>query len=410
MSKEFKTRKMSFYFSLILVLIGGCQGPSPKETTPIAPTKGSENVPPEIAVNQLVIASDLNITDFGWRSDGQIYYAVGGNPGEDSAQPVTDIDESAWYLYSKDHRTSRTTRAYPKLSTNTVQSLEKTNVNDILYMTISPRMDKVIYTQLPEDYIRPKPLPHDYVDPAEIWVAENMKGIQLEGVQEGRIQYPLLNKEGDLYKCGRSLSIESAWFFDETLVLGSCYFEYGIIRVYFLADLQTRSIQFLDFTNEAGDYIPTEQIAVAHNSPSLAFWVEGALWMVSVGEDTREIPLKLSEFNFLFDDRPSTALVWSMDDQWLYYWTFNKPTKYDENGFVEYQPWWLEKINVTTREREVVLSEADLLSLLGYEFYHSHTPLGFGIPWKLSADEKSILLYLGETVDNTSTLFLISWK
>jgi hypothetical protein len=99
-----------------------------------------------------------------------------------------------------------------------------------------------------------------------------------------------------------------------------------------------------------------------------------------------------------------------MDDQWIYYWTFTEPTKYDKNGFAEYQPWWLEKINVTTRERVVVLSEADLLSRLGYDFYHSHTPLGSGNPWRLAADEKSILLYLGESVDNKPTLFLISWK
>jgi hypothetical protein len=388
--------------SLIFILATSCQSPLSEET--VSKTQTEERT------SKLVIASGLDITDFGWTPDGQIYYAVGGDPSVDGAQSEFDIDESAWYAYTSNHQSSQITSPYPKLSDGTVQSLERTSDNDILYVTVSPKVDKVIYTQLPENYVRPKPLPHEYVDPSEIWVAESSKGIQLEGEQEERIQYPLLNNKDSQNKCGRALSRESAWFSDETLVLGSCYFDYGIIRVYFLADLVKKSIQFLDFTNEAGEYTPTEQIAVAHHSPSLAFWSDGALWMVLVKDGVREIPLNLSELNFLFDNRPSSAPAWSMDDQWIYYWTFTEPTKYDKNGFAEYQPWWLEKINVTTRERVVVLSEADLLSRLGYDFYHSHTPLGSGNPWRLAADEKSILLYLGESVDNKPTLFLISWK
>lgn len=57
----------------------------------------------------------------------------------------------------------------------------------------------------------------------------------------------------------------------------------------------------------------------------------------------------------------------------------------------------------------MILSEKDLLSLLGLDIYCRHTPLGFGNPWKTSADEKSLLIFLYETVDTESTLLLISW-
>ena len=231
----------------------------------------------------------------------------------------------------------------------------------------------------------------------------------LGGFQEERTTYPLLNDKNHLYDCGLALSAESRWFMDESMILGSCYFPYGIIRVHFLADLKNRKIQFLNFENEAGEYVPSEEIALAHNSPSLAFSTEEGFWIVPVETGAREIPLKLTELNFIFNDRPAIAPAWSSNDQWIYYWTFSPPTKYDENGFVEYQPWWLEKINITTRQRIVVLSENDLLLLLGYNMYRRHTPQGVGNPWKLSPDEKSVLLFLSETVDTPSELLLISW-
>lgn len=413
MLKNFQKYARIIFLSLTIVFLISCQagvgvGPSEITDQPSIPNQtemGNLATPDRAIINKLKITFKINIVDFGWMPDGKIYYGVGGDPRVDSAESVTDIDETAWYAYNiKGQETARVIKPYARLSTDLVQSLEHGQTVNILYMTISPSMDKVIYTRLPDNYERPKPLPHDYVDPAEIWITENLPGFQEEGTT-----YPLSNNSGQLYDCGSALGAESRWFSEDTLVLGSCYFTYGIVRVYFLADLLSRKIQFLDFESEAGEYAPSEEIAIAHDSPSLAFQTDEGFWLVPVSKSERQIPLKLTELNFLFDDRPAIAPTWSVDDQWIYYWTVSQPTKYDENGFVEYQPWWLEKMNVTTKEREVVLSEKQLLSLLGYDMYRRNTPQGVGNPWKLSPDEKSVLLFLSETVDTPAELLLISW-
>lgn len=197
-------------------------------------------------------------------------------------------------------------------------------------VTFSPSGNKMIYTRLPDAYETPHPIPHDYVGLAEIWVAENPSAIK-----QSRTTYPLLNGSHELYDCGSALSVESKWFFDETLIVGSCFFDYGITTVCFMADLLDRKIEFLNFEDTTGQYVPTEDIAVAHKRPKLAFYANGTFWIVSGQTNAGEIPLKLSEQNFLFDDRPAAAPIWSSDDQWIYYWTYSEPTKYDKDGFVE---------------------------------------------------------------------------
>jgi hypothetical protein len=316
------------------------------------------------------------------------------------------MDETAWYVYDVKGKTYKRIKGpHPRLTNNTLSYLKHGRKDTILNMTVSPDLDKVIYTKLPDGYQRPVPLPHEYIDPAEIWVMEDLTGYNMD---EESI-YPLLNDQERLYDCGLALSAESRWLYDETLVFGSCYFPAGITRVYFLADLLKRNIQFLNFEAESGEYVSTEEITMAHHSPSLAFSTNGAFWMIPIKNGFREAPLKLKELDFVFDDRPTASPVWSGDDQWIYYWTYSEPSEYDENGFVKYQPWWLEKIKLTTRERIVVLGEKDLVSLLGYDMYRRSTPLGFGNPWRLSAKENSLLLFLGETVDTPSELILISW-
>lgn len=348
------------------------------------------------------IFSGLHPVDFGWLPGGRIYYGIGGNPDIDSAEPITDVDETAWYGYdvaNKEATRIESPRAglHPEL----VRQLEHGQTTTLLTMAISPSGENTIYTRLPEGYKRPEPLPHDYVDPAEMWLAEN-----LTGKMDERMEFPLLNDQGHLYDCGFGLSTESRWFDNETLVLGSCHYPFGVVRVYFLADLLNQTIQFLNFETNSGEYVPSEEIAIAHNSPTLAFLSDDGFWVISVESEARKIPLTLTELNFLFDDRPVVAPTWSLDDQWIYYWTFSPPSKYDENGFVVYRSWWLEKYNLFSRERKTVLSEHDLLNLMGYDMYQS--PDGGGGQWRLSPDEQEILLFMDETVDNVATLFLIS--
>jgi hypothetical protein len=351
-----------------------------------------------------VITSKFDLVDFGWLPDGRIYYGMGGDPTIDSAEPVTDIDETAWYAYNIEKKeTAQIERPYPGLSSTQMDGLEPESSVHVLTMTISPSTKKVLFTRLPTDYERPQPLLGEYFDPAEIWVNQD-----LSADDERVTGYPLMNGEEQLYSCGLAMSVESKWFDDETIVLGSCYFPYGVIRVYFLADLLNDKVQFLDFETSDGEYVPSEHIAVANNSPSLAFYTEGGLWMVPVEDGEREISLTLTGLNHLFDDRPAMSPTWSLDDEWIYYWTSGAPAKFDSNGSVEYQPWWLEKINVHTRERRVLLSEHDLLSLMSYDMYRRGVPYGYGNPWKLSPAEDQILMFLNETVDTPATLFLIS--
>lgn len=206
--------------------------------------------------NQEVVATkvlDLEIVDFGWATNNKLYYGLGGDPSLYSAEQVTDSNETVWYTYDlKNQQTTRIASPYPRVQSKTIQELEHGQTVNLLYMTTSPTMDRVIYTRLPDNYQRPKPLPHDYFDPAEIWATENP-----DGIQDERTTFPLLNDSEHLYDCGFALSAESRWFADETIVLGSCYFPYGITTVHYLADLTNQSIQFLNFEEESGEYVPT---------------------------------------------------------------------------------------------------------------------------------------------------------
>ena len=211
----------------------------------------------------------------------------------------------------------------------------------------------------------------------------------------------------ELYNCGIHLSIDASWFSDETIAIGSCYFGYEIIRIYFLMDLSKKSIQFLNFRfNDS--YIPSEEIAVANNFPSLAFYSEGMLWLTSYNPKQGMIPLDLTDVNILFSNRPVFTPIWGTNDQAIYYWSSGAPVTSKENELIKYRPWWLEKVNVLTKEVEVILTESDLRGLMGDEMYNIR--YASGTQWKLSDDEKSMLLYRGETYNSPAALLLISWQ
>lgn len=364
---------------------------------------GNDSLPtPTASISRrTTVTSGTTLVEFGWLADGRIYYAVGGNPAINSVGPVKDVGETAWYAFdSVTDVVERIQAPIPTLSNEILQTLAPDQAVDILNVAIAPSENKVLYTRLPDNYQRPNTPPPHYADPMEIWVSEN-----LSGDREQIKTYPILNRVDSAYECGNDLAAESRWFDNETLVLGSCFSRYGILRVYFLADLVERRIQFLNFETSAGEYIPSEEIAIAQNTVSLAFYSSLGLWTVPVGKQQRNIPLVLTESNLLFNDRVAVAPTWSFDDQWIYYWTIGRPAVYDEYGFSLHQPWWLEKVNFLSRERKIVLSESDLSSLLGADLYQR--PQGAGEQWRLSPDETQILLYLRESMSLPPTLLLI---
>lgn len=338
------------------------------------------------------------VVDMGWLPDGRIYYGI-GDPTLYTLNLVNKPAEVNWYSYDSKNELSRQIENPHDLFANDFVSSIAQNRVELLSMTVSPIKAKAIYTRLPIGYLRPTPLPHHYFDPSEIWVATN-------DLQE---TFPLLDQPANWYDCGIGLSNASSWFYDETLVIGSCQFNYGITGVYFIADLIERSFQFLNFTLPSGEYIPTEQIAIAHNNPSLAFSASG-LWVVPAELNDRKINTELTNLNLLFNDRPAVAPMWSFDDKWIYYWTFDPLSKIDEDAPIENHYWWLERIDPATKRQEIVLSVDDLISVVGIERYRLSTPFGLGNPWKISPDGEQLLLFLSETFDSPVTLFLFSWQ
>lgn len=403
-------KNLAYIVVALYVFIVSCQ-PQPSRVTPSpAPTQYRTSIPSSTEEIQLVevetvppvtdshitvrtVSSDPEITSFGWLSDGKIYYTIGWDPRFNSYKQMEDVDDSVWFSFTLSTLTSeKLENPYTKIKKDLLPILV-TNVSDQIFdLTISPSGEKVIYTRPPSGYEQPEDIWPHYTAPAEIWILDRESGEN----------YPLLAEEEHWYACGANLSIDSKWFNDETLVIGSCYFDYGIIRVYFLIDLVKKDVQFLDFT-VAEEYIPSEEIAVAHSSPQLAFSY-GTLWFTQYDPKQGFIPLDLNDSNILVDDYPALYPAWSANDQFVYYWTLGDTIRDPENELSKYQLWWLEKINVASGETEVVLSESDLRILMGDAMYESAS----GIRWQLSPDEKSILLYRVETISSPAALLFIS--
>ena len=378
---------LAVHVLLSTLILAGCQKASPA---------GAAATPDGIIRSQIV-ASAEGITDYGWLPDGRVFYGVGGIPDVDDQGQSEDIDQTRWFAVDPDSMVvSETPRPYPSMQADQLELLGGALVQDA---TFSPSGESALITRLPADFVRPAEPGFHSFDPKELWAAEGL-------VDGANTSFPILNDPDDQHHCGLGLSRESQWYEDESLVLGSCYFETGIIRVYFLADLPGRSIQFLNFFTEDGFYIPSEEIAAAHASPRLAFYSEKGLVLISPNPGSAEVPLTLTPENVLFDDRPAISPVWSADDKWIYYWTLGEATTSVENVVGDDKAWWLERVDPATRTREVVLGEAGLLAIMGREMY---TPWsGIWPIWRLSDDQSQILLYLDETTDSPAALFLIT--
>lgn len=372
---------------------------TPDNSTRVTPTKSFDGV------NFQVLASHENfvgnlwpdvVVSLGWLTNDRIFLGI-GNPFSYNGNLVESTKKTDWYFYDLVNLvTTKAREDQIPFHGISLYMLKELQLDKALSYTSSLDKTKILYTKSPIGYVKPieDSLPLDYVEPTELWISKD----------NGKEKFPILQGKENWYLCGSSLNPDSKWLSDNTLIFSACTENFPN---YFLVDITSQSIEFLNFYLN-GEYFLTDSISMANQSMSLALIEDYSrqLWVVPVDQGQREIPTNLTQKNLLFQG-PAIAPVWSANDQWIYYWTFDTPTK-DTNGSIEDQPWWLEKINVNTLQRVTVLSEQDLLSFMDYDMYRLSAPMGAGNRWSLSHDEKQILLFLNETSKSPATLFLIS--
>jgi hypothetical protein len=409
------TRKIRFYYLCVatLLLASSCarvnktpQDHNGNKTAQSSTTADITQASPRDKVDFQILASHENlsgtvwsggIVHMGWVDNGQIFFGV-GNPFSYNSNLVENTKQLNWYLYDPiQFFTKSVNKDQVPFYGVTPATSRMLPVNGALSYVSSPDKTNFLYTKLPDTYKKPSEdeTPLDYVEPVELWASQ----------YNAKEKFPLLTGKENWYMCGSSLSPESKWSANNTLVFGTCT---GNYQNYFLADLKNKSVQLLNLYLDE-EYFPVESISIANETPSLALISEDShqLWIIPARPGQREINTNLTQSNLLFPGTTSSP-VWSSDDQWIYYWAFDKSTGMSSGTLQEYQYWWLEKINITTAERRVVLSKENLLSFINKDMYQLSPPLGSGNIWRLSPDEKKILLFLNETGKSPATLFMIS--
>jgi hypothetical protein len=244
-------------------------------------------------------------------------------------------------------------------------------------------------------------MPH-YIDPLDLWAVS------------GGGEKTFMVEEQFSNKCGGSLDPRGRWFFNETLVMGSCG-DYE--QTIFFLDLLSNELEFLTFDVTSVNkmvmqdfYIRPSDVDVAHQSLSLTF-AYGGLWIVLVDNGARTFPEGLDNSSVYIPNAWILSPRWSPDDQWIYYWRIGNISGYDQFGF-DKRPWWLEKLNLASGETQVVLSQDELRKIVGIELYESYMLLGkYQLAnWQLSPTDNQALLFMGETNVSPNELFLISWQ
>jgi hypothetical protein len=372
--------------------------PTPNDPVPTS-TLSSE-------VNGQVILADQEVKEFGWLPDGRIYYEI------------RDGEKSVWYAYDTSNGTiesipgphpamdffinkpsAQIITDNPGMDPDMYNAMTQNGAADLLTVALSPNDKAAIYTRLPIGFVRPTTEPH-YIDPLDLWV-----------VSEGGKKTFMVAEEFS-YDCGGSLDPQSRWFFDETLMIGSC----GDCEGYFFSlDLLNRRLHFISFDVKSVNkmemqdtQITPSEVDVARQSLSLAF-AYGGLWIVPVDKGVRVFPESLDNSSVYIPDAWILSPRWSADDQWVYYWRIGDISGYDENGFAQ-RPWWLEKINIFSKEIQVVLKPDELRAIVGNELYELNMAImGDHMTWQLSPDGHQALLFEGETIVSPHELFLLSW-
>lgn len=383
------TIKIRYLYIAILVIVVSC---TKNNKTPPA------NVDFQILASSENLLSDPGsriIVNMGWMANDQIFFGV-GSPFSYNSNLVQDMEKLKWYFYDPIQLfasgVDEDQIPFYGVTSTTSKMLP---VDGILSYITSPDKTSLLYTKLPDGYEKPSgdALPLDYIDPVELWAS-----------QDDAEKIPLLAGEENWYACGSSLSPESKWLLNNTLVFGTCT---GAYPNYFLVDLENKNFQPLNLYLDM-EYFPVNTISIANKTASLALISDDThqLWMIPAEAGQKEINTHLTQANLLFSGTAS-APVWSSDDRWIYYWAFDKPDAANSD-VPEYQDWWLEKINIITAERRVVLSRENILSFMPEDMYQLSSPLATGNIWRLSPDERKIILFLNETSKSPATLFMIS--
>lgn len=362
---------------------------------------------PSSGTNGQIILADREVKDFGWLPDGRVYYEI-----RDGEKPV-------WYAYDSSNGTlesitsphqlmdffinkpvAQIIDSNPGMDPVLYDAMTQNGAADLLTVALSPSGKAAVYTRLPIGFVRPTTEPH-YIDPLDLWV-----------VSEGGKKTFMVAEEFS-YECGGSLDPESRWFFDETLMIGSC----GDYERYFFAlDLLNRELNFINFDVTGVNKMemqdprlaPFGEVDVAHQSLSLTF-AYGGLWIVPVDKGVRIFPENLDNSSVYIPNTWILSPRWSPDDQWVYYWRIGNISGYDQYGF-EQRPWWLERVNVGSGETQVILTPDELKTIVGDKLYAlTMTNLGDHVKWQLSPDGHQALLFKGKTIISPHELFLISW-
>jgi nicotinamide mononucleotide adenylyltransferase len=381
-------------------LLTACIGPRP--LSEVTPTETLDTPPGVIEFTQTaspqsgfqsvqLVSSDMrDISDFGWLPDGRLYYGI-GDLGDRINHGVIGKDETVWYEYDPTNGVStQIENPYYYLNTTTYQIISQHGTVELYSVDISPTGDTVLYTRAPEGFSRTTYTPQpDGFDPSELWL-----------LRDGEAPVRLWDDFSNSGHCGL-LNPGVRWLENETLIFGSCQSFAG--STFFTVDLLSGEAHTVDFWSVEEFSSGLYQAEVAHNTLSLAVTdYDCQLWIIPASQGQREIVNAVEPSWLFIHDGCVDSPVWSSDDQWVYYWHYLPDEDQTEH------PWQLERINVSTRQREVVLAADDVRRLVSSDVYEFMGEIRSIVHWQLSPDGRQILLLNYEIGVSSPTLFLIT--
>jgi Tol biopolymer transport system component len=326
-----------------------------------------------------VVASKVD--DFGWTEDGEVFYSI-----------VTDAG-TKWYVFDPETGVTRETLPQrPEVPPEVYDRLTEGGTVEVLTTIVSPSGERILYERRPEGFVLPSfetPIP-DYYPPSELWLAEE------QGATRARM--------GGL--CG-SLDREATWLQDESVVLGSCSPHMGLSIMFYIADLNTRTLRGVRFSAATGeeDLLPF-QADMSHDGQWLAFadYDMLGLWRVPFSSLSALIGGPLDQSYLVPFDDIFHSPQWSPDDRWIYYW--HTPPYGPDADFYDQV---LMRVDPETGSAEEVLSKQELLAQMGSEAYWT---LGFSFgyrpDWRLSPDGSYSLVRITETSRTGAGLLILT--
>lgn len=344
---------------------GGPPTPSP---TPSGTTEVAQGV---------VLAQ---VDRFGWTEDGRVFYSVRAEDGPQWSvhDPLTGVTEP-W--------------PSPDPSPEVMGRLSEGGATQVLQAIVSPSGARILYTRLPDGYVRPTsdpPIP-DYYPPAELWLAA--------GDGNGRTKL----EEDFAGQCG-DLKPEAAWLGGESLVIGECSPYLGLPSS-FVADLVLEDADPLFFYQPDGvEQMLPGQIAISHDGQWLVMVdiPRTDLWRIPVADLFQRVGSALAANERLAAEGVMLSPQWSPDDRWLYFWhtaAFGPDTDACDVSLM--------RLEHETGQLEEVVSKPQLIASMGYARYLSFTVCGREPDWRLSPDGTLALVRVLDTIDTDPGLLLL---